>query len=203
MLFNQSLLALSEGLRKKQFSSVELTQESLKHIQSQQALNAVLATNAEHSLAQAKQADQRLASMNRSAGTNLLTGIPIAHKDVLVTTHFPTTAASKILSGYMSPFDAHVVEKLSQAGMVSVAKTNCDEFAMGSTNENSAFGSVKNPWDTSAVPGGSSGGSAVVVASRAAPAATGTDTGGSIRQPAGFCGITGIKPTYGACSRFG
>jgi len=146
-----------------------------------------------------------------AAGTGgCLEGVPIAHKDVFVTRDFATTAGSKILSGYRSPFDATVVQKLGTladghvaAGMVTLGKLNCDEFAMGSSNENSAYGAVKNPWDASRIPGGSSGGSAAAVAARLTPAATGTDTGGSIRQPASFCGITGIKPTYGRASRYG
>jgi aspartyl-tRNA(Asn)/glutamyl-tRNA(Gln) amidotransferase subunit A len=151
------------------------------------------------SLAQAAEADARIA-----AGTaGPLTGVPIAHKDIFVTRDWRSTAGSKMLGNYVSPFDATVVEKFGAAGMVTLGKLNCDEFAMGSANENSAFGAVKNPWDKNAVPGGSSGGSAAAVAARLAPAVTGTDTGGSIRQPAAFCGITGIKPTYGRVSRFG
>ena len=130
-------------------------------------------------------------------------GVPIAHKDIFVTKDFATTAGSKMLKDYRSPFDATVVSKLRDAGMVTLGKLNCDEFAMGSANENSAYGAVTNPWDTTRIPGGSSGGSAAAVAARLAPAATGTDTGGSIRQPAAFCGITGIKPTYGRASRYG
>jgi aspartyl-tRNA(Asn)/glutamyl-tRNA(Gln) amidotransferase subunit A len=162
-------------------------------------LNAFLHVNDELTLAQAALADQRLANGNAS----LLTGIPIAHKDIFVTQNWRSTAGSKMLENYTSPFDATVVEKFKQAGMVNLGKLNCDEFAMGSSNENSYFGAVKNPWDMRAVPGGSSGGSAAAVAARLTPAATGTDTGGSIRQPAAFCGITGIKPTYGSVSRFG
>jgi aspartyl-tRNA(Asn)/glutamyl-tRNA(Gln) amidotransferase subunit A len=135
--------------------------------------------------------------------TPSLLGVPLAHKDIFVTKDFVTTAGSKMLTGYRSPFDATVVAKLAEAGVVTLGKLNCDEFAMGSANENSAFGSVQNPWDITRTPGGSSGGSAAAVAARLAPAATGTDTGGSIRQPASFCGITGIKPTYGRASRYG
>jgi aspartyl-tRNA(Asn)/glutamyl-tRNA(Gln) amidotransferase subunit A len=166
--------------------------------------NAFLDIDSEVTLAQAQASDARLA-----AGTaGLLEGVPVGHKDVFVTRDFATTAGSKILTGYRSPFDATLVQKLGAsasggAGMVTVGKLNCDEFAMGSANENSAFGKVTNPWDTARVPGGSSGGSAAAVAARLVPAATGTDTGGSIRQPASFCGITGIKPTYGRASRYG
>jgi aspartyl-tRNA(Asn)/glutamyl-tRNA(Gln) amidotransferase subunit A len=166
--------------------------------------NAFLDIDSEVTLAQAQASDARLA-----AGTaGLLEGVPIGHKDVFVTRDFATTAGSKILTGYRSPFDATLVQKLGAsasggAGMVTLGKLNCDEFAMGSANENSAFGKVTNPWDTARVPGGSSGGSAAAVAARLVPAATGTDTGGSIRQPASFCGITGIKPTYGRASRYG
>ena len=133
----------------------------------------------------------------------LLTGVPLAHQDIFVTRDWPTTAGSRMLAGYRSPFDATVVRRLAEAGMVGLGKLNCDEFAMGSANENSAFGAVKNPWNPARVPGGSSGGSAAAVAAGLAPAATGTDTGGSIRQPASFCGLTGIKPTYGRASRYG
>jgi len=150
-------------------------------------------------LAQARASDAKLA--DGTAGS--LEGVPVAHKDVFVTRDFATTAGSKMLSGYRSPFDATVVQRLRTAGMVTLGKLNCDEFAMGSANENSAYGPVQNPWDTARVPGGSSGGSAAAVAAALAPAATGTDTGGSIRQPASFCGITGIKPTYGRASRYG
>jgi aspartyl-tRNA(Asn)/glutamyl-tRNA(Gln) amidotransferase subunit A len=144
------------------------------------------------------------ADARRAAGDKApLLGVPIAHKDIFVTTAHPTTAGSKILSGYRSPFDATVVANMAAAGVVSLGKLNCDEFAMGSANENSAYGSVRNPWDASRVPGGSSGGSAAAVAARLLPGCTGTDTGGSIRQPASFTGITGIKPTYGRCSRYG
>src|SRR5204862_4644030 len=162
-------------------------------------LGACLCTDRDAALAQASAADARRAAGERGA----LLGVPLAHKDIFVTRDLPTTAGSKILAGYRSPFDATVVDQLARAGTVTLGKLNCDEFAMGSSNENSAFRAVRNPWDPSRVPGGSSGGSAAAVAARLLPAATGTDTGGSIRQPASFCGITGIKPTYGVCSRYG
>jgi aspartyl-tRNA(Asn)/glutamyl-tRNA(Gln) amidotransferase subunit A len=197
-MHNKTIKELSALLQSKQVSSVELTTHYLDRIAGS-GLNAYLHVDRELSLAQAKAADERLA-----LGTaGVLTGVPIAHKDIFVTRGWRSTAGSKMLANYASPFDATVVEKFGAAGMVTLGKLNCDEFAMGSANENSAFGAVKNPWDTTAVPGGSSGGSAAAVAARLAPAATGTDTGGSIRQPAAFCGITGIKPTYGRVSRFG
>ncbi|CAN5147469.1 Asp-tRNA(Asn)/Glu-tRNA(Gln) amidotransferase subunit GatA [soil metagenome] len=180
-------------------SSVEVTQHFLNRIQQHDSLGAFLATNADVSLAQARAADARLAAGERTP----LLGVPLAHKDVFVTRDFPSTAGSKMLENYRSPFDATVVSRLGNAGMVTLGKLNCDEFAMGSSNENSAYKLVQNPWDISRVPGGSSGGSAAAVAARLVPAATGTDTGGSIRQPASLTGITGIKPTYGRCSRYG
>ena len=160
---------------------------------------AFVSFNEAYTLKQSDLSDQRIAKGQARA----LEGVPIAHKDIFVTKDFPTTAGSKMLEGYCSPFDASVVTQLEDAGMVNMGKLNCDEFAMGSSNENSAWGAVKNPWDTSRVAGGSSGGSAAAVALGLCPAATGTDTGGSIRQPASFCGITGIKPTYGRASRYG
>ena len=189
------------ALRAKQVSSVELTTHLLARVAAHRHLGAMLAVDEATSLAQARTADAQ-----RSAGqAGALLGVPIAHKDIFVTRDWPTTAGSKILADYRSPFDATVVERLGAAGagMVTLGKLNCDEFAMGSGNENSAYGVVRNPWDEARVPGGSSGGSAAAVAARLMPAATGTDTGGSIRQPASFTGITGIKPTYGVCSRFG
>ena len=204
-LHDQSLTQLSTALHAKQVSAVELAQHFLARAKADTS-GSFLAFDEDVTLAQAKASDARLA-----AGTGgCLEGVPIAHKDVFVTRDFATTAGSKILNGYRSPFDATVVQKLGTladghvaAGMVTLGKLNCDEFAMGSSNENSAYGAVKNPWDSSRIPGGSSGGSAAAVAARLTPAATGTDTGGSIRQPASFCGITGIKPTYGRASRYG
>lgn len=195
----KSLTELRAALDAKECSAVELAQHYLKRIDAARDLNAFVHVDAELTLAQAKAADAALA--NGEAGP--LAGLPIAHKDVFVTRGWRSTAGSKMLANYASPFDATVVARLSAAGMVTLGKTNMDEFAMGSSNENSAFGPVKNPWDTSAVPGGSSGGSSAAVAARLAPAATGTDTGGSIRQPASFAGVTGIKPTYGRVSRYG
>ena len=197
-LHDLGVFELAAKLAAGQVSSVEVTQHFLNRVKSEQ-LGAFLATDADVSLAHAKAADVRLAAGERTP----MLGVPLAHKDVFVTRDFATTAGSKMLANYRSPFDATVVSKLAQAGMVSLGKLNCDEFAMGSGNENSAYFPAKNPWDTSRIPGGSSGGSAAAVAARLIPAATGTDTGGSIRQPASLTGITGIKPTYGRCSRFG
>ncbi|MFO1270772.1 MAG: Asp-tRNA(Asn)/Glu-tRNA(Gln) amidotransferase subunit GatA [Rubrivivax sp.] len=191
--------ALGRALRAKQVSSTEVTQHLLARLASHRQLGAFLATDADSALAAARAADAALA---RGEG-GPLAGVPIAHKDIFVTRGLPSTAGSKMLEGYASPFDATVVARLAAAGAVTLGKLNCDEFAMGSANENSAFGPVHNPWSAERVPGGSSGGSAAAVAARLLPAATGTDTGGSIRQPAAFCGVTGIKPTYGVCSRYG
>ena len=191
--------ALSAKLAAREVSSVEVTQALLERAKAHADLGAYLALNEEASLAQARAADERLAAGERS----LLLGVPVAHKDLFVTKDFPTTAGSKMLEGYRSPFDATVVANLASAGMVTLGKVNCDEFAMGSGNENSAYGPVLNPWDRTRVPGGSSGGSSAAMAAGLVPAATGTDTGGSIRQPASHCGITGIKPTYGTVSRYG
>jgi aspartyl-tRNA(Asn)/glutamyl-tRNA(Gln) amidotransferase subunit A len=195
----KSLTQLRAALDAKECSAVELAQLYLKRIEAGRELNAFIQVAPELTLAQAQAADALLA--RGEAGP--LTGLPIAHKDVFVTRGWRSTAGSRMLEHYVSPFDATVVERFSRAGMVVLGKTNMDEFAMGSSNENSAFGPVKNPWDRKAVPGGSSGGSAAAVAARLAPAATATDTGGSIRQPASFSGITGIKPTYGRVSRYG
>ena len=189
---------LAALLKRKEVSAVEVATRFLAGLGGNPH-NAFLDIDSEVSLAQAKASDEKIAK--GTAGP--LEGVPIAHKDVFVTKDLVTTAGSKILTGYRSPFDATVVRKLREAGMVTLGKLNCDEFAMGSSNENSAFGAVSNPWESSHVPGGSSGGSAAAVAARLTPAATGTDTGGSIRQPAAFCGITGIKPTYGRASRYG
>ncbi|MDP1685405.1 amidase, partial [Hydrogenophaga sp.] len=193
------VLELANAIAAKQTSSVEAAQQLLARAKQFASLGAYLAFNEDATLAQARAADARIAAGERTP----LLGVPLAHKDIFVTQDFPTTAGSKMLAGYQSPFDATVVQRLAAQGAVSLGKLNCDEFAMGSGNDNSAFGPVQNPWDSSRVPGGSSGGSAAAVAARLIPAATGTDTGGSIRQPASFTGITGIKPTYGRCSRYG
>ena len=202
-LHDLGVVQLAAKLAAGEVSSVEVTQHFLNRIAQHASLGAFLSVNPDVSLAQARAADARLAAGERAP----LLGVPLAHKDVFVTRDFPTTAGSKMLENYRSPFDATVVSKLGVepggAGMVTLGKLNCDEFAMGSSNENSAYQPVQNPWDLSRVPGGSSGGSAAAVAARLVPAATGTDTGGSIRQPASLTGITGIKPTYGRCSRYG
>ena len=197
-MHTKSLQQLSTLLQTRQVSATELARLFLARIE-QSDLNAFLHVDPELTLQQAAEADRRLAQNQATP----LTGIPIAHKDLFVTRGWRTTAGSKMLENYVSPFDATVVERFNAAGMVTLGKLNCDEFAMGSTNESSFFGVVKNPWDKRAIPGGSSGGSAAAVAARLTPAATGTDTGGSIRQPASHCGVTGIKPTYGSVSRFG
>ncbi|SFE07268.1 Asp-tRNA(Asn)/Glu-tRNA(Gln) amidotransferase subunit GatA [Nitrosomonas sp. Nm166] len=199
-MFNDSLKQLSSQLAEKKISSTELTTEFLKRIRElNPKYNAFITVNEEKSLAQAQVADKMLASGR--AGP--LTGIPIAQKDIFCAKGWLTTCGSKMLSNFVSPYDAGVIERFDQAGMVNIGKTNMDEFAMGSSNETSFYGPVKNPWDILAVPGGSSGGAACAVAARLTPAATGTDTGGSIRQPAALCGISGIKPTYGLVSRYG
>ena len=197
-LHNQGVAELAALLKNKEVSAVEVATRFLARCGGNPH-HAFLDIDSEATLAQARASDAKLA--NGTAGP--LEGVPVAHKDVFVTRDFATTAGSKMLSGYRSPFDATVVTRLREAGMVSLGKLNCDEFAMGSANENSAYGAVTNPWNAAFVPGGSSGGSAAAVAARLTPAATGTDTGGSIRQPAAFCGITGIKPTYGRASRYG
>lgn len=194
-----TVVELSRALAAREVSAEELAREYLKRIEVHRDLNCFLDVRPEETLAEAREADARIA-----AGTaGRLTGIPIAHKDIFVTRRWASTAASRMLEGYMSPFDATVVRKLREAGLVTLGKLNCDEFAMGSANENSAYGKVYNPWDPKAVPGGSSGGSAACVAAGLAPIATATDTGGSIREPAAFTGVTGLKPTYGRPSRLG
>lgn len=194
-----SVAELSRRLQSREVSAVELARDYLERIEAGRSLNAFLDVRPEETIRQAEEADRRIAAGEATP----LTGIPIAHKDIFVTKEWASTAASRMLEGYMSPFDATVVRSLKDAGMVCMGKLNCDEFAMGSGNENSAYGRVGNPWDANAVPGGSSGGSAAAVAAGLVPIATGTDTGGSIREPAAFCGITGMKPTYGRPSRLG
>jgi aspartyl-tRNA(Asn)/glutamyl-tRNA(Gln) amidotransferase subunit A len=199
-MINKSLAELSVGLQSGKFSSVELTQFYLDRIASHDSeLNAFITVTAEQALATAKNADEKIASGSASG----LTGIPLAHKDIFCTDGVKTSAGSKMLDNFIAPYNATVVEKLKSISMPMLGKTNMDEFAMGSSNENSYYGAVKNPWDLDRVPGGSSGGSAAAVAAKLAPIATGTDTGGSIRQPASLTGITGIKPTYGRVSRYG
>ena len=201
---HSSLKALRTALDAKQVSAVELAEYFLARAEKALALNAFLHIDRGLTMRQAREADARIAR----GETGALTGIPVAHKDIFVTKDWRSTAGSNMLADYVSPFDATVVEKLGAvegkgAGMVCLGKLNCDEFAMGSSNENSAFGPVKNPWNPAKIPGGSSGGSAAAIAAGLAPAATGTDTGGSLRQPAAMCGITAIKPTYGRVSRYG
>jgi aspartyl-tRNA(Asn)/glutamyl-tRNA(Gln) amidotransferase subunit A len=198
-MFNKTVAELSALLKAKKVSSVELTRAFLDRINKYRDLNAFITVDPDKSLAQAKAADARIAKGEGGS----LTGIPLAQKDIFCADGWLTTCGSKILSNFVAPYNATVIEKFNAAGCVMLGKTNMDEFAMGSSNETSFFGPVRNPWDTQAVPGGSSGGSAAAVAARLAPAATGTDTGGSIRQPAALTGITGIKPSYGRVSRYG
>ena len=199
-MINASLKQLSSQLAAKKISSVELTQLYLDRIAAlNPALNAYITLNHEASLAQARAADARLSQGKGEA----LTGIPFAQKDIFCAKGWRTTCGSKMLENFVAPYDAHVISQFNQAGAVNLGKTNMDEFAMGSSNETSYFGPVKNPWNRNAVPGGSSGGTAAAVAARLCAAATGTDTGGSIRQPAALCGISGLKPTYGVVSRYG
>ena len=199
-MIDSSISQLGADLRAKKISSVELTQCYLDRIAKfNPALNAFISLNPEISLEQARAADARFATGKIDA----LTGIPIAQKDIFCAKGWLTTCGSKMLHNFVSPYDAHVISHFNNAGAVNLGKTNMDEFAMGSSNETSYFGAVKNPWDISRVPGGSSGGTAAAVAARLCAAATGTDTGGSIRQPAALCGISGLKPTYGVVSRYG
>ena len=198
-----SWVALRQALQAGHCSAEELARQSLERVAASR-LNAFLDVQPERTLAQARAADQRLAGVRGGDWRDApLLGLPLAHKDVFVTRDWASTAGSRILAGYRSPFDAAVVERLAAAGVVTIGKTNCDEFAMGSGNENPHFGAARNPWDESRIPGGSSGGSAAAVAAGLVPIATGTDTGGSVRQPAAMCGVTGIKPTYGRVSRYG
>ena len=199
-MLNAALSDLSAALAAKKVSSVELTRAALERIaRFGPTLNSFISVDEPHALAVAKRSDELRA--RGEAGP--LSGIPIAHKDILCTRELRTTCGSRMLANYVSPYDAHVVEQLARAGTVLVGKCNMDEFAMGSSNESSHFGPARNPWDTRRVPGGSSGGSAASVAARLVPAATGTDTGGSVRQPAAMCGVSGLKPTYGVVSRYG
>ena len=199
-MIQSSLKQIAAALAAKQVSAVELATTFLDRIERlNPQLNAFITTDRTRTLAAARAADERRARGDQGR----LLGVPLAHKDIFCTEGWLTTCGSKMLANFVSPYDAHVVSQLDAAGMVMLGKLNMDEFAMGSSNETSHFGPVKNPWDTTRVPGGSSGGSAAAVAARLTPVATGTDTGGSIRQPAALCGLTGLKPTYGVCSRYG
>ena len=199
-MHNKTITELSQDLAKKKFSSLELTEHFIKRIKKfDSKLNSFITLTEEYAVNQAKKIDAEIAKNNFRP----LSGIPLAQKDIFCMKNIKTTCGSKMLENFISPYDSTVAKKLNDAGVIVLGKTNMDEFAMGSSNETSYFGSVKNPWDHSYVPGGSSGGSATSVAAGLAPCSTGTDTGGSIRQPASLCGICGIKPTYGRVSRFG
>src|SRR5690606_7743013 len=199
-MHDKTIAELSAALAARELSAVELTQALLDRIEAHHGtLNAFITVTAEQALEQARRADERIAKGEAGA----LTGIPIAHKDNFCTAGVLTTCASRMLHNFVPPYDATVVARLEEAGVVMLGKTNMDEFAMGSSNETSYYGPVKNPWDTERVPGGSSGGSAAAVAAGLVPGATATDTGGSVRQPAAFCGVSGLKPTYGRVSRYG
>ncbi len=199
-MINLSLKELSEGLKQKKFSSIELTKFFLNRLDlHNSSINAFITIDKDKSLAMAKRADEIIKEGNQ----DYLTGIPIAQKDIFCAEGWKTSCGSKMLDNFIAPYDSTVISKFNAAGAVNLGKTNMDEFAMGSSNETSFYGNVKNPWDIKTVPGGSSGGSAAAVAGMLAPAATATDTGGSIRQPASLCGLTGLKPTYGLVSRYG
>jgi len=199
-MLNLSLKELSSALERKKFTSVELTEFFLKRIKKyNSSINAFITIDENKSLSMAKKSDDLI----QSGKKNILTGIPIAQKDIFCADGWKTTCGSKMLENFIAPYNSTVIQKFNETGAVNLGKTNMDEFAMGSSNETSYFGPVKNPWDLNCVPGGSSGGSAAAIAARLAPAATGTDTGGSIRQPASLCGFTGLKPTYGLVSRYG
>ena len=198
-MHNKTITELAKDLREGKFSSVELTQSYLDRIKKHSELNCFITVAEDFAIESAKMADIKLANGDASP----LTGIPIAQKDIFCTQGTKTSCGSKMLDNFISPYNATVVEKFNHSGAVMLGKLNMDEFAMGSSNETSFYGAVQNPWDTSTVPGGSSGGSASAVAAHLTAAATGTDTGGSIRQPAAFCGITGLKPSYGRVSRYG
>ncbi len=203
-MIEKTLAELSQSLALGEFSSEELTQAYIQRIKEQDGqYNSYITVTESVALQQAKAADKILKHKRGNGEANVMTGIPLAHKDIFCTEGIKTSAGSKMLDNFISPYDATVIARFKQAGTVTLGKTNMDEFAMGSSTENSYYGATKNPWDSSRVPGGSSGGSAVVVAAGLAPAATGTDTGGSIRQPAALCGITGLKPSYGRVSRWG
>ncbi len=200
-MHSYTIAELIDGLKQKKFTSVELTQAYLDRIKTlDPKINSFITTLSEQALEQARASDER---RQKQQLLNPLDGIPIAQKDIFCTQGIKTSCGSKMLDNFIAPYDATVVTRFKNAGAVLLGKTNMDEFAMGSSNENSYYGAVKNPWDLTRVPGGSSGGSAAAVAARLTPASTGTDTGGSIRQPAALCGISGIKPTYGRVSRYG